>query len=242
MPSETPDERSRQRVKRPDEKRIEERAFQSAVQSRFHRKAFLDDSNLTKFPQQLPELTRTVLQQNRSVVMLQWDLHQFRQRIQPRDAVIHLKHRLATGLQNSAAFVDKLLRVRGVLDDAVGIYQIEGRVGKRELFAVCFAKIGLQFLLFEILLRESNRRRRQIDAGHDGSATGKSHEIGAGAATHFEHLTAGVAVEVHQTKQVMKFFEMVLLEIGEESWRADWMFGDLQIVNVTVPVLSNVVF
>jgi len=35
---------------------------------------------------------------------------------------------------------------------------------------------------------------------------------------------------------------MVLLEIGEESWRADWMFGDLQIVNVTVPVLSNVVF
>jgi hypothetical protein len=240
MPSETPDERSRQRIEGADEKRIEERSFPSAVQARFHRKAFLDNPNFTKSAQQLPELTRTVLQQDWSVFMLQRHLHQLRQRIQPRDAVIHLKHGLAAGLQDPPALVDELLRVRRVLHNAVGIYQIERLVGKWKPFSVCFAKIRLQPLLFEILLRQRDCRRREIDARDGRTTAGEPRQIRARAATHLQNLTARIAVEGDETKQVVKFFEMILIEIGEESWCPDRMFGDFQIVDVTIPVFANV--
>lgn len=241
MPSETLDERSGQRIECTDEKRIEEGSFPPTVQARFDRKPLLDDSNITKPAQQLPELTGAVFQQNRSVFMLQRHLHQLRERIQPRDAVIYLKNRFATRLQNAPALVDELLRVGRVLDDAVGVYQIEGTVGKWKPFSVCFTEVGFQPLLFEILSRECDCRRRQIDAGDDRSAACEPRQVGPRATPDLEHLTTRIAVKVHQSKQVMKFFEMVLIEIGKESWCTDGMFGDFQIVNVTVPVFANVV-
>ena len=44
-----------------------------------------------------------------------------------------------------------------------------------------------------------------------------------------------------QAEQVMELFEMILIEIVEESSRADGMPGDFEIVDVPVPVLADLV-
>ena len=101
-------------------------------------------------------------------------------------------------------------------------------------------KIRLQPLLREILARQRDRGRRQIDAGDDRAAARETHQIGAGAAADFEHAPAAVAVEVDEPQQVVQLLEMILIEIGEEARRADRMRRDLEIVNVPVPVLADV--
>ena len=68
--------------------------------------------------------------------MLEADLHQLRQRIQPRDAVVDLKDGLASRLQDAVALVHELLRIRRVLDDAVRVDEIERVVGKRQALGV----------------------------------------------------------------------------------------------------------
>ena len=39
----------------------------------------------------------------------------------------------------------------------------------------------------------------------------------------------------------MQLFEVILIEIGEKSGAADWVFRYFKIVNVTIPVFANVV-
>jgi hypothetical protein len=40
---------------------------------------------------------------------------------------------------------------------------------------------------------------------------------------------------------MMELLEMILIEIVEKSARADRMFRDLEIVNVTIPVLADTI-
>ena len=119
-------------------------------------------------------------------------------------------------------------------------HQIERVVGERQVLAVGLAQIRLQPLLREVLPRQRDGRRRQVDAGDDGAAPGEADEIGAGAAADVEHAAAAIAVEVDQPQQMVQLLEVILIEIGEEARRADRVRGDLEIVNVLVPVVANV--
>ena len=98
----------------------------------------------------------------------------------------------------------------------------------------------MQPLLREVLPRQRDRRRRQVDAGDDGAALGEPDEIGAGAAADVEHAAAAIPVEVDQPQQVVQLLEVVLVEIGEEPRRPDRVRRDLEIVNVLVPVVADV--
>ena len=64
--------------------------------------------------------------------------------------------------------------VGGVLHDAMRVDEIERVVGKRQPLAVGFAQVRLEALLREILTRQRDRRRRQVDAGDDRAAAWRS--------------------------------------------------------------------
>ena len=74
-----------------------------------------------------------------------------------------------------------------------------------------------------------------------GAAFGKPREIHAGAAADLEHRSAAPAVKVHEPQQVVKLFEVILIEVVEEAARADRMPRDLEIVDVPFPVFANLV-
>src|SRR2546422_10596814 len=98
MPSESTDERARQDVERADEDAVVQRAFPATVQPRFHRKPFRHDRHVAKTAQEPPELADAKLEQHRRALVLETDLHQLRQRVEPRTTVVHLKNRLAARL------------------------------------------------------------------------------------------------------------------------------------------------
>src|SRR4029453_3390677 len=96
-------------------------------------------------------------------------------------------------------------------------------------------------LLFEIRFREADRGRGQINPRHACASTGEPRQVHASAAPDLEDRAAAVAFEVHEPEQVMELFEMVLIEVVEESARADRVPRDLEIVYVPVPVLADCV-
>ena len=108
------------------------------------------------------------------------------------------------------------------------------------MLAVRFAELALEPLLLEVLARQLDRRRGEVDARDDRAAARKARQVGAGAAAHFEHPFAAPSVEVDQPQEVMQFFEVILIEIAEESRRSHRMRGDLEIVNVVIPVVADV--
>jgi len=108
-------------------------------------------------------------------------------------------------------------------------------------FTVGDAKVSGQPLLFEIRARQIDGRRGEIDADDAGAALGEARQIHACAAADFEHAASAIAVEVHQAQQVVQLLEMVLVEVVEESARADRVFRDLEVVDVLVPVLADAI-
>ena len=89
------------------------------------------------------------------------------------------------------------------------------------------------------MARELDRRRRQIDAGDDRAMPCETNQVGAGTAPDLQHAPPAELVEGHQPRQVMQFLEMILLEIGEEAGEPGGCVGDVEIVNVRVPVRAN---
>src|SRR3989442_1130879 len=73
MPAEPADERARQRVEGADERGVVHRPFPSAMQARFHRKAFGYDVNLTKSTEETAELAGAELEEHRRVLVLEAD-------------------------------------------------------------------------------------------------------------------------------------------------------------------------
>ena len=83
MPAEPPHERPGQQVERADEQAVVDRALPAAVQPRLHRKTLGDDLHLLEAADQPPELADAELQEDQRVVVLESDLHQLRQGVQP---------------------------------------------------------------------------------------------------------------------------------------------------------------
>ena len=173
--------------------------------------------------------------------MLEVDLHQLRQRVEPGHAIVDLNDREAARLQHAAALLDQALRVSGVLDYAVGVNQIEPIVFERQLLAVGDRELSVKALLGEIGFRQLNRRIGDVDAGHHRAALREPGEIDSRATADFEHGPAAIAVEIDQPEQMMQFFEVILIKIVEEPTRANRMPRDLEIVNVPLPVGAHFV-
>ena len=96
-------------------------------------------------------------------------------------------------------------------------HQVERGIRKRQLLAVGHLELARESLLIEIRSREMDGRWREVDAGHACATFGKPGEVDAGAAPHVEHAAAAIAVEIHEPQQMVKLFEMVLVEIVEEA-------------------------
>src|SRR5215831_2587371 len=173
MPAKALDERSRQHVEGPDEDTVVERALPPAMKARLHREALGHDSDIRKSREQLPEFTDAELQQYRCIVVLEIDLHQFRQGIEPRDPVVHLNDREPARLQYAPAFVDEALRIGSVLHDAMGEHEIVGIIIEWQLLRVGNRELSVETLLRKVGSGKLNGRIRYIDAGDDGAAFGK---------------------------------------------------------------------
>lgn len=172
--------------------------------------------------------------------MLKTDLHQFRQCIQPRHAVVDLEYRLTAGSEYSAAFLDQPLRVRGVLDDAVSVHEVESVVGKRQVFSVGDAKFSLESQLLEVGSGQCNSRGGEIDTGNRSTSSGKPREVYARAAADLKDGSIVVGVEPDELRQVMELFKVVLLEVIKEAPRSYRMAGDFQVMDVVFPIRPDI--
>src|SRR5438034_10412595 len=99
MPAEPAHQRARQGVERADEESVVERALPAAVEARLDREPLANQANSAEPAQHRPELADAELDQHRSIFVLEADLHQLRQRVEPRDAVVDLEDRVAARLQ-----------------------------------------------------------------------------------------------------------------------------------------------
>src|SRR5204862_4871232 len=139
------------------------------------------------------------------------DLHQLRQRIQPRDAVVDLEDRVAARFEDPPAFLDELPRIGGVLHDAVGEHQIERAIGKRQVLAVGDFEPPAKTLLLEVRAGERNRRRREVDAGYRRAGFREAREVDTRAAGDPEARVAAARPEQDEADQVMKLRAMTLI-------------------------------
>jgi len=65
-------------------------------------------------------------------------------------------------------------------------------------------------------------------------------EVRSRAAADFQDPLAAVPAEVDQSRKVMELLEVVLIEVGEELAAARDVRGNLEIVDVGIPVVSDV--
>ena len=96
-------------------------------------------------------------------------------------------------------------------------------------------------LLREIRACQLDGRRREVHAGDLGPSLREPGQVHAGAAADLENRSAAVAVKGHEPQQVVELFEMVLIEIVEKPAGTDRMRGDLEVVNVLVPVHADLI-
>jgi hypothetical protein len=129
--------------------------------------------------------------------------------------------------------------IGGVLDNPVGVHQVKGVIGEWQAFPVGDLEPAREALLGEVGARQLDGRRGEIDAGDVGAALREPGQVDPGATADFKNRSAAIAVKVHESEQVMQFFEVILVEIVEEAARADGMPRNLQVVNVPVPVLTD---
>jgi hypothetical protein len=211
------------------------------MQPRPHRESFWHDADLIEPRQDPPELADAELEKHGRLIVLQADLHELRECIEPRDPVVHLKDRVAAGFQDPTTLTNQPCGIRSVLNDPVRVDQIEGAVREWQVLAVGDEELAAKRLLLEIRLRETDRGRGQIDACDACASPGKPGQIYASAASDLEDPQPAVAFEVHEPEQVVELLEMVLIEIVEESARPDRVPRDLEIVYVLFPVLADCV-
>src|SRR6266513_5048584 len=219
MPAEPADDRTRQRVEAPDEQPVVDGALPAAVEPRLDREPFGDDPHVRERVEEAPELADAEFHQHRRRLMFEPHVHQLRQRVQPRNPVVHLNDGFAIRSEHTAALLDQALGVSGVLNDSMRIHEGEPVVGGRQVLAVGDFEMALEALLREVGARELDGGWRDVDAGDIGSASGKTGEVDGGAATDVENRTPAVAVKVDEPAQVVQLLEMIPVEIVEELAR-----------------------
>src|SRR4029077_10283462 len=79
-----------------------------------------------------------------------------------------------------------------------------------------------------------------VDTGAPPPAPGETSQVDGRPAADFKNHSAAIAVKVHEPEQVMQLFEVVLVEVVEETARTDRMPRDLEVGNVLIPVRANV--
>ena len=121
----------------------------------------------------------------------------------------------------------------------MGVHQVKAVVVERQLLAVGDLETAVQPLLFEIGTGQGDGRRGEVDAGHLGAALRESREVDAGAAADLENRPAAWAVKRHEPEQVVELLEMIPIEVVEEAARTDRMRRDVEIVDVSLPVLAD---
>jgi hypothetical protein len=103
------------------------------------------------------------------------------------------------------------------LNDTVREYEVEGVVREWEALAVGDEEFAGETLLREIGLCEIDRGPGQIHAGHMSAALGEPGQVDSRPAADLQDRPAAIAVEVDEPQQMVQLFEMVLIEIVEES-------------------------
>jgi len=209
------------------------------VQPRFHGKTLRHDAHVPEATQEPPKLADAELEQDWRILVFQRHLHQLREGVQPRHPVVDLENRVAARLEDAPALGDEALRVRRVLDDAVRVDQIEGLVRKRQVLSAGDLKVAGQPLLLKIGFGELDGGRGHIDPARQGASAREPRQIDGGAAAHLEDPLPRVSVEANESRQVMEFLEVVLVEVVEESPGADGMLRDLEIVDARLPVVAH---
>ena len=182
----------------------------------FHWKAFGHDGHLAEPRQEAPEFSDAELEQHRRIVVFEPDLRELRQRVQPRDPVVHLEDGLPARLQHPATLFHQAPGIARVLHHAVRVHQIERVVGKRQALSVGDLEVARETLLRKIGLRELDGRRREIDSGDAGAALRETRQIDAGAAPDLENRLTPVSVKIDQAQQVVQLLEMIVIEIVEK--------------------------
>ena len=107
------------------------------------------------------------------------------------------------------------------------------------MLAVCDGERTYEVLLREIRLRQVDGRLRDVHARYHGPTPGKTCQVDSGPAAHFEDAPAGVLFERDKFQQMVELFEVVLIEVVKEAARSNWMVGDFEVVNVSIPIVAN---
>jgi hypothetical protein len=128
----------------------------------------------------------------------------------------------------------------GVLHNSVRENEIEAIIGKRQVLAVGHLEMAVKPLLGEVGASQIDCRRGDVGAGHVGSAPRKPRKVHARSTADVQNRTATVAVKVHEPEQMVQLLEMVLVEIVEEFARPRRVPGNLEIMDMRVPVGPDV--
>ncbi len=133
-------------------------------------------------------------------------------------------------------FADELPIVGRVLHDAVGVHEIERRVGKRQRFAVGDLEPSREPLMDQMLASQRHRALGDVHSDDPGAPPRESDDFHAGAATQIEHVAAAPCVEVDQAQEVVQLLEMIGVQIDEEAGSARRVLADIEIMDMRVPI------
>jgi hypothetical protein len=118
-------------------------------------------------------------------------------------------------------------------------HEIERSIPERKLGAVGFHDRRGQPLLRHVRRSEPRRAVSHVDSDAACSAAREPREIDARTAANVEHPPIALPIEIDQPQEMMQFFEVILIQIREETGRARRVLRNLEIVNVLVPVRAN---
>ena len=144
----------------------------------------------------------------------------------------------ASRTEDAAHFLDRAGGIGRVMQNAVRVHDIEGRVGERQVFRIGDANVRVQSLDSEALSRQLHSPRSKIHPRSTRSLPHPIHEIGAGAHAYLEKITPLGTSESRERGDVRLPFVSLPLEIAEEAGavrlrdvpRATWL---------SVPVSAN---
>ena len=201
----------------PTKKVLYSSALPAAVQPRLHRETAPRRSGPRGSPQQRAELRGAVFAEHGRVFVLERHLHQLRQRVQPRHAVVDLEDGLAARLQHAAALVDQRPGVaactarRRARNTRSNSPSANGRcspsASRRSAWSPCCAKFCRASAMADAARSTPvttapplAKRTRSVPAPQPTSST----------------RPAAVPVEVDEPQQMVQLLEVILVEVGEE--------------------------
>jgi len=172
--------------------------------------------------------------------MLKGHVHDSGKRHQPGAAIVDHENAGPPGLEHAMALPDEGGGMGGVLDDAVGVDQVESRLAERQSLPVTNEQVVWpQIVVDEVLARKADGGGRQVDAGCPGPSTREADEIRADPASDLKQPLLRETIEVDQPGKVAELIKSVLVQVIEERPRANWVVGHVHVVDAGVPVASD---